>query len=358
MKVSANKERVCGMQMDERKKRILLAIIQDYIATAEPVGSRTISRKYELGVSPATVRNEMSDLEELGFIEQPHTSAGRIPSDQGYRYYVDCLMEKHQLTEDVQSFVRSGYEAKKQEIGQVINLTSSLLSQMTNYTSLVMGPQMGGTAIKHVQIVPLEAGKVLVVVINQSGIVQNKMLNVSENITYEDLNGISRILNAKLQGQSLEDIKRTLLSEIYFELSKHNEIFNVVMDLMANQSLLKEEERVYLGGTLNILNQPEFRNIEKVKTLLGLLDHEEDLKNLLTSTPKENGVIIKIGGENKMAGIKDCSMITATYHVDDKVVGSIGILGPTRMDYAKVVSVVDFINNNLSEILSNYFKRL
>jgi heat-inducible transcriptional repressor len=130
------------------------------------------------------------------------------------------------------------------------------------------------------------------------------------------------------------------------------------MDLMANQSLLKEEERVYLGGTLNILNQPEFRNIEKVKTLLGLLDHEEDLKNLLTSTPKENGVFIKIGGENKMAGIKDCSMITATYHVDDKIVGSIGILGPTRMDYAKVVTVVDFINNNLSEILSNYFKRL
>lgn len=343
--------------MDERKKRILLAIIQDYIATAEPVGSRTIARKYELGVSPATVRNEMSDLEELGYIEQPHTSAGRIPSDLGYRYYVDCLMETHQLTPDDQAFVRTGYESKKSEIGQVIHMTSSLLSQMTNYTSLVLGPQLSGTAIKHVQLVPVDVGKVLVVVISQSGIVQNKMLNVPESITYEDLNDISRILNAKLQGHSVEDIKRTLISEIYFELSKHNEIFDVVMDLLANQSLLKEEERVYLGGTLNILNQPEFRNIEKVKTLLSLLDHEEDLKNMLTSTPQGNGVVIKIGGENKMAGIQDCSMITATYHVDDQVVGSIGILGPTRMDYAKVVSVVDFINSNLSEILTKYFKR-
>lgn len=345
------------MQMDERKKRILLAIIQDYIATAEPVGSRTIARKYELGVSPATVRNEMADLEELGYIEQPHTSAGRIPSDIGYRYYVDCLMEKHQLSSDDQAFIRAGYETKNQEIGQVIQATSNLLSQMTNYTSLVLGPQLTGTAIRHVQLVPVDTGKALVIVINQSGIVQNKMLNIPENITYEDLIQISRILNAKLQGHSVEDIKRTLISEIYFELSKHSEIFDIVMDLLANQSLLKEEERVYLSGTLNILNQPEFRNIEKVKTLLSLLDHEQLLKNMLSETPQDEGVVVKIGGENKVAGIQDCSMITATYHVDGKVVGSIGVLGPTRMDYAKVVAVVDFINNNLSEILTGYFKR-
>lgn len=344
------------MQMDDRKKRILLAIIQDYIASAEPVGSRTIARKYELGVSPATVRNEMSDLEELGYLEQPHTSAGRIPSDLGYRYYVDYLMERHQLTSDDQSFIRSGYEAKYHEIGRVIQQTSNLLSEMTNYTSLVLGPQISGTAIKHVQLVALEAGKALVVVVTQGGLVQNQLLNIPEALSREDLEQISRILNAKLQGHSVEDIKRTLISEIYFELSKNQTILDMVMDLLGSQALLKEEEKVYLGGTLNILNQPEFRNIEKVKTLLGLLDHEELLKNMLSETPKDDGVVVRIGGENKLEGIKDCSMITATYHVDGRIVGSIGVLGPTRMDYAKVVSVVDFMTKNLSEILSQQFR--
>ncbi|HEX3032223.1 MAG TPA: heat-inducible transcriptional repressor HrcA [Bacillota bacterium] len=345
------------MTMDERKKKILLAIVQDYIATAEPIGSRTIARKYELGVGSATVRNEMADLEEQGYIEQPHTSAGRVPSEQGYRYYVDYLMEKQQLNSNAQTYIRKGYESKKQDIATVIRLTSELLSQVTNYTSIVLGPNLGSAAVKHIQLIPVDEKKALVVRVSEGGLAQNKLIDIPDNISYEDMVEISRVLNAKLQGRTIDEISRTLISEIYFEISKHNEIFDLVMNLLGNTNLLQDEERVYLGGTLNILNQPEFRNIEKVKTLLSLLDHGELLKDLFQSTREEQGVVVKIGTENKLMGIQDCSMITATYQIDGKVVGSIGVLGPTRMDYAKVVSVVDFMTSNLSEVLSQQFLR-
>jgi len=344
------------MRIDERKQKVLLAIIQDYIATAEPVGSRTISRKYDLGVSPATIRNEMSDLEEMGYIEQPHTSAGRVPSDLGYRYYVDCLMEKHSLTNREEGIIRKGYETKRKEVTAVIQQTSQILSQLTSYTSIILGPQGGRTAFKHLQLVPLEPGKALVVVITESGFVHNRVIDIPEDLSQEELMKISQVVNAKLQGLTLEDIKRTLISEIYFELNKHREVFNIAMELLQNDSPgLAPEDKVYLAGTLNILNQPEFRNIEKVKTLLSLLDQDELLRNLLTSTPAEEGVTISIGEENKEEGLKDCSMITATYHVDGRLVGSIGVLGPTRMEYAKVVSIVDYMTKNLSAILKECY---
>ncbi|MDA8233723.1 MAG: heat-inducible transcriptional repressor HrcA [Clostridia bacterium] len=349
------------MRIDERKQKVLLAIIQDYIATAEPVGSRTISRKTDLGVSPATIRNEMSDLEEMGYIEQPHTSSGRVPSDLGYRYYVDFMMEKQKLSNQEQDFIRHGYESKKTEISAVIQQTSKILSQLTNYTSIVLSPQGGRSAFKHLQLVPLEPGKALVVVVTESGFIHNKIIDIPEKLKQEELIKISQVLNAKLQGHPLEEIKRTLISEIYFELNKHKEIFNIVMELLQNDSPgLAPEDKVCLAGTLNMLNQPEFRQIEKVKTLLSLLDQDDLLRNLMTVNSQEEGVNISIGEENKQEGLRDCSMITATYHIDGQLVGSIGVLGPTRMEYAKVVSIVEYMTQNLEEILRNCYggKRL
>ena len=349
------------MRIDERKQKVLLAIIQDYIATAEPVGSRTISRKADLGVSPATIRNEMSDLEEMGYIEQPHTSSGRVPSDLGYRYYVDFMMEKQRLTNLEQDFIRMGYESKKTEVTAVIQQTSKILSQLTNYTSIILGPQGDRSAFKHLQLVPIDTGKAMVIVITEAGFVHNKVIDVPEKLKQDDLMKISQVLDAKLQGHTVEDIKRSLISEIYFELNKQKEIFNIVMELMQNDSPgLAPEDRVYLAGSLNMLNQPEFRQIEKVKTLLSLLDQDDLLRNLMTSTSQEEGVTISIGEENKEKGLRDCSMITATYHVDGQLIGSIGVLGPTRMEYAKVVSVVEYMTHNLEEILKNCYggKRL
>lgn len=345
------------MRMDERKRKVLEAIILDYISTAEPVGSRVIAKKYNLGVSPATIRNEMSDLEEQGYIEQPHTSAGRVPSDLGYRYYVDFLMERKKLELREVESINKSYDNRVHEVSQVIQRTSQILSEVTNYTAIVLGPQFGGCAFKHIQLVPVDIGKALVVVVTENGFVQNKMIDIPENIRYEDLNAISQVLNDRLRGLTLQDIKLTLIREIYTELNKHKLIFNTALELMEENLGIEPEEKIYLGGKLNILNQPEFKDVEKVKTLLSLLEQEELIRNVLTESPLDNGVRVKIGGENSIEAIKDCSMITATYHIDGKVIGAIGVLGPTRMEYSKVVSLVEFINANLSHILKDFYHR-
>lgn len=345
------------MTMDERKQKVLLAIIQDYIATAEPVGSRTISRKYELGVSPATIRNEMADLEEQGYIEQPHTSAGRVPSQLGYRYYVDCLMQKKRLTGEEEKIILSGYRKKNREVAQVLKQTNSIVSSMTNCAAMVTGPQFGRSAFKHIQLVPLETGRTLVVVVLENGIVQNKLIEVPEGITEQDLYQITQVLNAKLRGMTLANIKMTLIKEIYAELSKHQYIFDAAMDLIQESLHINPEDKVYLAGTLNMLNQPEFRDIDKIKTLLSLLEQDDILREVLTDgEAREDGISVKIGSENKLAGLETCSMITATYQVDGRVIGSIGVLGPTRMEYDKTVSIVEFMTQHLSNILKDFYK--
>ncbi len=346
------------MTLDERKEKVLRAIIKDYISTAEPVGSRTIAKKYNLGVSPATIRNEMADLEELGYIEQPHTSAGRVPSERGYRYYVDCLMKKKKLNKEEERTILRGYKTKVQDIGTVLQLTNKILSDMTSYTSLVMGPQFKKSNLRHVQLVPLDQGKALIVVVTNNGMVQNKLIDLPNTINDMDLQKISQVMNAKLQGLSLEDIKLTLIKEIYFELTKHKNIFNAAMDLIQETLNLNHDEKVYLAGTLNMLNQPEFRDINKVKTLLSMLEQDQVLKEILNdSNAQEDGVTVKIGGENRVEGLHDCSTITATYQINGKVIGSVGVIGPTRMDYEKAVSIVEFMTRHLSQLMKDFYGR-
>lgn len=345
------------MAMDERKQKVLLAIIQDYIATAEPVGSRTISRKYDLGVSPATIRNEMSDLEEQGYIEQPHTSAGRVPSQLGYRYYVDCLMKKKRLTRDEEKIIVSGYRKKSGEIAQVLRQTNNILSSMTNCASVITGPQFGKSTFKHIQLVHLDTGRALVVVVLDNGIVQNKLIEIPDGITGQDLFEISQVLNAKLRGLTLANIKMTLIKEIYSELSRHQHVFDAAMDLIQETLHIDPEDKVYLAGTLNMLNQPEFRDIGKLKTLLSLLEQDDLLRDMLIGVaPGEDGITVKIGSENKLSELENCSMITATYQIDGRIIGSIGVLGPTRMEYDKTLSVVEFMTRHLSNILKDLYK--
>lgn len=344
------------MTLDERKQKVLQAIIKDYISTAEPVGSRTIAKKYELGVSPATIRNEMADLEELGYIEQPHTSAGRVPSDRGYRYYVDCLMSKKKLNEKDRALILNGLESKVQDVADVLQHTNRIISSFTNYTSIVIGPRFAKSNLKHCQLVPLEHGKALVIVVTENGMVQNRMIELPGSITDVDLQKISQVMNAKLQGHTLEDIKLTLIKEIYFELSKHKHIFDAAMDLIQETLNLNHEDKVYLAGTLNILNQPEFRDISRVKTLLTLLEQDKMLKEILDEKKDiGQGINVTIGGENKVDALKDCSTITATYQINGKVIGSIGILGPTRMDYEKAVSIVEFMTQHLSVMMKDFY---
>jgi heat-inducible transcriptional repressor len=334
--------------MDDRKQKVLLAIVQDFIATAEPVGSRTIAKKYGLGVSPATIRNEMADLEEMGYIEQPHTSAGRIPSARGYRYYVDYLMKKRELTREEEDLIRSQLERKARDVGRVIQRTGSLLSQLTSYTSMVLTQQMEPNNFKHVQLVQMNPAQTMVVVVMDSGAVHHRMIETPESIIAGDLETLSRVLNAKLQGLNMETIKLTLIKELYFELGRHKHILDLALELIQDSLSLKEEDKIYLGGVFNMLTQPEFHNVEKIKTMLGILEQEKLLCELLSGESRDEGVTVRIGGEIKDYDIKDYSVVAAPYTLSGRKVGTVGVLGPTRMDYAKVISVVDFLTKNLS----------
>lgn len=344
------------MKLDNRKQQILIAIIQDYIATAEPVGSRTIARKYKLGVSPATIRNEMADLEEMGLIEQPHTSAGRVPSDQGYRYYVDNLMQREELTEDEEDIIRNGYESKVKDIGKVIQDTGNLLSQLTNYAAVVLNSQSKKAAFKHIQLIQMNPDQAMVVVVTEAGTVHHRIIDIPESITVEDLETISSVLNRKLQGRVMEDIRLTLIKEIYFELAKQKHILNKAMELVREGLTLETEDKIYLGGVFNILNQPEFHNVEKVKTLLSLLEQEQLLCKLMSGVNESNGVTVRIGGEMSNEHMQECSMVIGTYCLGNEPIGSIGVLGPTRMDYARVVTIVEYMTKNLSLVMHRLVK--
>lgn len=334
--------------MDDRKQKVLLAIVQDFIATAEPVGSRTIAKKYGLGVSPATIRNEMADLEEMGYIEQPHTSAGRIPSVRGYRYYVDYLMKKRELTREEEELIRSQLETKARDVGKVIQRTGNLLSQLTSYTSMVLTQQMGPNNFKHVQLVPMNSAQTMVIVVMDNGAVHHRLIETPESLIATDMETLSRVLNAKLQGLNIETIKLTLLKELYFELGRHKHILDLALELIQDSLALKEEEKIYLGGVFNMLTQPEFHNVERIKTMLGILEQEKLLCELLSGESADKGVTVRIGGEIKDYDIKDYSVVAAPYTLSGRKVGTVGVLGPTRMDYAKVISVVDFLTKNLS----------
>ncbi|MCO1600855.1 MULTISPECIES: heat-inducible transcriptional repressor HrcA [Desulfosporosinus] len=339
------------MQMDERKRKILRAIVQDYIATAEPIGSRTIARKFDLGVSSATIRNEMADLEDLGFIEQPYTSAGRIPSDAGYRYFVDCLMDPQVLNPEDMEIIERESTKRINELQEVIAHTSKLLSELTNLTSLVLGPHKGKSTFGKMHFLPYQPGQVIMVIVKENGVVENHIIDVGENLTAEELQQVAGVFNQKMRGYSIGQVKRSMLHEIYSELSRQRLLIDNALDML--RAILddnEEEERIHLGGTLNMLNQPEFKDLSKVKTLFKVFEENESLKKVLT--PRQEGLNVTIGGENTLKEFRDCSIISATYKVNGLMIGAVGVLGPTRMDYAKVIAIVDFMTRSLTEVLT------
>ena len=341
------------MKLDARKQKVLEAIVIDYIATAEPVGSRTIARKYNLGVSPATIRNEMADLEEMGLIEQPHTSAGRIPSDTGYRYYVDCLMKRAIIAEEVQALIERAFQTKIKQLEDLIQIVGKVLSQITNCTALVLAPQIGKSTLQLIQLMLIEPGKALVVIVTDSGRIENKVLEIPENLTKEDLELVSKILNDKFKGISLNEWKQIMLRDLYSQLITQKKVLTLILELIDTILTVDNEDKVYLGGTLNILNQPEFKDVTKVRNLFELLEKEDVLRELLKDNSGDE-VTVRIGTENKYEVMQDCSIITATYRLNGEVIGTIGVLGPTRMHYSKAVSIVEY----LTQVLSLSIKKL
>lgn len=340
------------MILNDRKIRILEAIINDYIATAEPIGSRTIAKKYDLGISSATIRNEMSDLEELGLIVQPHTSAGRVPSDKGYRLYVDQLMHSRELTRDESIYLKNLISENIGHIEYLMKQTAKALSLMTNYTTVVTEPKSTRVKIKHLQLVPVDERSVVAVVVTENKVVKNHMIRVAKVPDMEELNKISNILNLWLSKHSLDEMDKTVVEEILRQSEGNEELVAAVFKAIV--STVKEEEdiQLYTSGVKNILGFPEFSDIEKAKSIFQTLEEKEMLITLLgqNETPAEK-IHILIGGENNMEQMKDCSIVRANYKFGNNSYGTIGIIGPTRMNYSQTVSILNGIVKNINDVI-------
>lgn len=341
--------------LNERKLKILQAIIQDYIETAEPVGSRTLSKKYELGVSPATIRNEMADLEELGFIIQPHTSAGRIPSDKGYRLYVDQFMALKKIRAIEKDSLELDLLKKIGEIEQILKYSSKILSQLTNYTSIALAPQIKESKLKHVQLVPIDYNRAIMVIITDSGIIKKPVIRLDDEIDEDEIHLISNFLNDKLQGLTIKNIEKELANILNSELRQFSStIKNIIPEI--TQSLVEVNNLdLFLNGAMNIFNLPEYNDIFKAKSFLELLEEKHLLSSLITSFEDE-GLSISIGSENIYKEVKDYSLVTATYKIDDTTLGWLSIIGPTRMDYSNVVSVMAQVSELIKKLLDNKYK--
>ena len=338
--------------LDERKQRILQAIINDYLSSAEPVGSRTIARKYDLGVSPATIRNEMADLEMLGYLEQLHTSSGRIPSSKGYRFYVDDLLPPQPMTSHEKEVIDRWYRARVKRVEEVFQETAKIISRMTKNISLVLAPQITKAAFRCLQFLPLDSHRVIAVIMTDAGFVENKIIEMPAGAEFTDFQRMAQVINESLAGQSLDAIQQGSLKHIRDEIMDES-LYEAAMEVIRRALDFEKRERLYLGGTTQLLEQPEFHDVERVKEILLMLEEEQLMKDILHAHLGE-GLSVTIGHENQYSGIQDCSIITATYHLDGELLGTIAVLGPTRMEYGKSMALLNYMNSNLTEIIKRF----
>lgn len=339
-------------ELDARKKRVLRAVIDDYIESAEPVGSRTLARKYDLGVSPATIRNEMADLEMLGYLEQLHTSSGRIPSSKGYRFYVDGLISPKPVSAEEKERIDKWYRARVRRIEEVFQETARIISQVTRNVSLVLAPQMTQAQFRCLQFLPLDDRRVITVLMTDAGFIENKILEMPSGATFEDFQRMAKVINMRLEGHTLRTIEQHSLTEIRDEI-RDESLYEAALEIIHRALDSGRRERLYLGGTTQMLEQPEFHDVEKVKDTLLMLEEEELMKDILHAHMGD-GLEVTIGQENEDKHFKDSSIITATYHLDGELLGTIAVLGPTRMEYAKAMSLLEYMNQNLTDVIKRF----
>ena len=339
------------MKLDERKYMILKAIIDDYIITAIPVGSRTVSRKSGMSFSPATIRNEMSDLEELGYLAQPHTSAGRIPSNKAYRLYVDSLLKSDQIHDEEKKRISDYMKKRSGQIENLIRAAADVLADATQYTSVIVAPQIQTLRIKRVQLVPVAANMALMIVVTSAGIIKDALIPIPNEISSESLYRLSEMLTDALSDHTLSEV-RQIFALMFRDLSAHRRLLGGVMRVMEDKLTEDAPEDVVIGGTTKMLNYPEYSDVEKAKSFLTIFDSKDKLAGIL----KRSGgmeVSIRIGPENELEELKDCSLVTATYRVGNHGSGTLGIIGPTRMNYRRVVTVMEYVGQLVSGLLSN-----
>ena len=340
------------VELDARKQKVLKAIIDDYIESAEPVGSRTLARKHDLGVSPATIRNEMADLEMLGYLEHLHTSSGRIPSSKGYRFYVNGLIPPKPVSEEEKKLINDWYRTRVRRIDEVFQETARIISKVTKNVSLVLAPQMTQARFRVLQFLPLDDRRVITVLMTDAGFVENKIVEMPAGATFKDFQRMAEVINKNLAGRSLAAISPEKLLPIRDEIGDEG-LYESALEVVNRALESGKQERLYLGGTTQMLTQPEFHDVEKVKHTLMMLEKEELIKDILHAHMGD-GLEVTIGQENEDSQMQDSSIITATYHLNGELLGTIAVLGPTRMEYAKAMSLLEYMNDNLTEVIRKY----
>ena len=338
-------------QLDDRKVTILKAIIKTYLETGEPVGSRTISKYSELKLSSATIRNEMSDLEEMGYIIQPHTSAGRIPSDKGYRFYVDQIMQEkeNEVTEFKDMMVQ-----KVDRLELVLKKMAQVLASNTNYAAMISGPSYHKTKLKFIQLSKVETGKLLVVVVVEGNIVKNAMIDLAEELADEELLNLNILLNSSLNGLTIEEINLDVISRLKGDAGIHSRVVDLVLNEVAEAIRAGEEDlQIYTSGATNIFKYPELADSARASELISALEEKKALADMVKeaeAVENSTGIQVYIGSETPVSTMKDCSVVTATYELGQGMRGTIGIIGPKRMDYENVVDNLKTLKVQLDSI--------
>lgn len=338
-------------ELDERKQKILHAIIQNYLETGEPVGSRTISKYADLGLSSATIRNEMSDLEEMGYIIQPHTSAGRIPSDMGYRFYVDQLMkEKEQEVTEMKELMIQ----RQDKMELVLKQMAKVLAANTNYATMITSPQYHRTKLKFIQLSVISEDQLLAVVVAEGNVVKNKVIPISHGLDNETILKLNILLNTSLNGLTMEEINLSTIAKLKEQAGIHSEVINSVLDAVAEAIRMDDDLEVYTSGTTNIFKYPELADSTKASALLSAFEDKQQLASLMEDLKDEDdtGIQVYIGNETPGQTMKDCSVVTTTYELGEGMKGTIGIIGPKRMDYEKVVDNLKTLTNQLDLIFN------
>ena len=336
--------------LDERKIKILQAIIRNYLETGEPVGSRTISKYTDLNLSSATIRNEMADLEELGYIVRPHTSAGRIPSDKGYRLYVDHMMEeKEREVEELKELLL----AKEDKMDHLLKQMAKVLAQNTNYATMISAPRLHRNKLKFIQLSRVDASQLLAVIVVEGNVIKNHMLEMAETLDDETLLKLNILLNTYLNGLTIEEINLSMITAIKQQAGIHSAIVGYVIDAVAEAIKEEEDLEIYTSGANNIFKYPELADNQKASELISTFEEKQMLNELVEETLSDKrgtGIQIYIGDETPVQSMKDCSVVTAAYELGEGMKGTIGIIGPKRMDYDKVVGTLKTLMHQLDDL--------
>jgi heat-inducible transcriptional repressor len=346
-----------AIDLDERSQSILKAIVLSYIRTAYPVGSRSLTKSFDFGLSPASIRNIMADLEEMGYLAQPHPSAGRIPTEKGYRFYVNGVLDEIDQERIMEGLGIEKYQMHKTEdIKQLFQETSKLLSMHSHYAGIVLTPKFANMFFQHLKFIKLRKFHVLMVFVSMEGLIQTKVIETEKDFSQQELDRFSFFLNDRFKGIALQEIQSALLNQMREDKEQYSRLLQKVLDLV-NKAFQEAQgnphgEELFLEGTANILDLPEFANVEKMKALFKAFEEKYIIMKLLDGCFSNDGVQVFIGSENPFLGINNCSLVITNYKRGSQVLGALGIIGPTRMEYSKVIPLVDYTAKWLGQVLA------